>query len=113
MLRQKLLPSTTISAATTTDPVSLRCVGDFSVQVDVTAVATPTGASVKLQASNYNTDEAVWTDLTGTSNNITAAGTILISQANPGYKFVRASFAITSGSVTASAMIAGHERHAY
>lgn len=106
MHKVKLLESQAITAATNSESVKLRYIETYSVQVVTSAVSSPSGASVKLQASN---DATNWSDITGTSNNITATGNVVINVAEAGYKYVRAAFLISSGSITSEVIFVGKE----
>jgi hypothetical protein len=107
MLKSQLLASTEITAATNSSAQLLKYADNYAVQVVTSAVDTPVSASVKLQGSNDNSN---WADIANTSNNITGTGNILINQQDVGYKYVRAAFAISSGSITSSVIITGKER---
>ena len=108
MDKRKLLDSTVISAATDTISARLRWIDHLAVQVNTSAVSSPVGVTVKLQASN---DDTNWDDLAGTTNSITGTGNVLINAANVGYKYIRASFALTSGTVTSEVIFTGKERN--
>ena len=108
MYKAQILSSQQIDQDTlSTESTNLRYIDNYAVQVDVTAVNSPTDFSVKLQGSN---DDEHWNDISGTSNNITGTGPILINQVDDGFKYVRAQFNRTSGTVTASILITGRER---
>lgn len=104
----KPLESQVISSATNSDAVLLRYIRNYAVQVVTSAVSTPSGASVKLQASN---DQTNWSDLAGTSNNITTTGNVVINADGAGYKYVRAVFAISSGTITSEVIFTGKEHN--
>ena len=104
--KRKLLESTVITTDTNSAAALLRYIEHFAVQIVVSAVSTPS-VEVKLQGSNDNVN---WNDLAGTSNSITATGNILINASNVGYKYTRATFVHTSGSVTAEVIFTGREK---
>lgn len=106
MYKAVILSSQTVNSATNSTSTKLKYIETFAVQVDISSSSSPSGASVKLQASN---DDSNWIDISGTSNNITADGNILINVTDAGYKYVRAAFAISSGSFVAVATITGKE----
>lgn len=107
MHKEQILSSQTISSNTNSSVVNLRLIDNYAVQVNVTAVSSPSGGNVKLQGSNDNSN---WSDLSGTSNSISATGTILINRVDDGFKYIRAVFEISSGSYTADAVLTGRER---
>ena len=108
MYKATILTSQTLSAATNTVSTRLRYIKGASVQVSVSAVSSPVGQSVKLQASNDNTN---WVDISGTANNITAISEIMMNVSDIGFKWLRAAFLRTSGTVTVSAIIVGKEHN--
>lgn len=108
MYKAKLLEFTNITAATNSTSQKLRYINTYSVQVNTSAVSTPSGASVKLQSSN---DATNWSDIAGTSNNITAVSNVVINVADAGYKYVRAVFSISSGSITTEVIFVGKEHN--
>lgn len=107
MLKTILLPTTVVSAATNTAAQNLRYADNAAVQVITSAIDAPVSASVKLQASNDNVN---WFDIANTSNNITATGNIVINLQDVGYKWLRAAFAIASGTITCKVTVTGKER---
>lgn len=104
-MRVKILPATSITAPVSTDSVSMRYINDVSAQIVVTAASSPGTASVKLQASNDNTN---WVDV-GSATNITTNTTILLEDTDVSYAFLRVTFAIASGSFTAEVIVSGKE----
>ena len=108
MDKRKLLQSQVISAAVDSIEAKLRYIRSFAVQVITSAVAAPSGASVKLQASN---DKINWSDLAGTTNAISAISNVVINADGVGYKYVRASFVISSGSITSEVIFTGKEHN--
>lgn len=71
-----------------------------------TQTITPTaiaGANVKLQKSNNATD---WTD-EGSATNITADANIFLEKADPCFKYMRVSYTLTAGSLSASNLVIG------
>lgn len=104
--KQRLLESTLLNSDTNTASIRLRWIEHAAVQVIISAVTGPT-ASVKLQASN---DATNWNDLSGTSNSITSTGNFVISQANIGYKHLRAAFTVSAGDITAEVIVTGREK---
>lgn len=63
------------------------------------------GATIKLQASNDNTN---WVDV-GSATNVTTTGNIMLEDNGVGYGWARVYFTITKGQVTGSIMFVGHE----
>jgi len=108
MHKVKLLQSQVISGATNSSSQMLRYIRDLAVQVVTSSVATPVNAAVKLQSSN---DDTNWSDLAGTSNNITAASNVVINVESAGYKHIRAVFTIDSGSITSEVIFVGKEHN--
>lgn len=106
MHKVKLLESAVISSATNSASQKLRYIRDLSVQIIISAVDTPVSASVKLQASN---DDTNYSDISGTSSAISATGNVLINVDGAGYKYIRAVFAISSGTITAEVIFVGKE----
>ena len=89
------LSGTDLSSNVTSDPIWLGHIAHYSIQLIFTG--TPMGA-FKLQASNdegaktnnlENASITNWTDITGSSTNITAAGDLLYNVENAGYRWVR------------------------
>lgn len=108
MHKVKLFESAVIAGATNSISQRLRYIRDLSVQIIISAVSSPSGASVKLQASN---DDINYTDISGTSSAISATGNILINVDGAGYKYIRAVFAIASGTITAEVIFVGKEHN--
>ena len=109
MDKRKLLESQVItSPGVDSNEAVLRYIRSFAVHVITSAVSTPSGASVKLQSSN---DMINWSDLAGTTNAITVASNVVINTDGAGYKYVRASFVISSGSITSEVIFTGKEHN--
>lgn len=105
-MRSLALESQSVSADLASTAVSTRYVDLLAVQVNITAVSSPV-ATGKLQVSEDNSN---WSDVDGSSFNISAIGTHSISVSDFAHRWVRASFAVTSGTFTAEVLIAGKER---
>jgi len=96
-----------LSTNQTLEPVWLGHIAQYAVQLAFTG--SPNG-SFKLQASNDKgrinsatnvvqvSDLAVWTDITGSTALVTAAGDIMWDAENIGYNWVRIIWTATSGS---------------
>lgn len=101
-----LLPLTTITVTTTSNPVDMSWVllGDVTVTIGGTS---PTG-TYKLQKTNDPTDQPtitpVWVDI-ASATSFSATGSTSIPIADCGYKAIRAVLTYTSGTVTASIRI--------
>lgn len=108
MHKVNLLDSQVISAATNSRSQRLRYIRDLSVQVVISAVSSPVGVTVKLQASN---DDTNYSDISGTSSSISATGNVLINIDGAGYKYIRAVFAVSSGTITAEVIFVGKEHN--
>jgi len=104
--KRKILESVLMSSDTNSISTRLRWIEHAAVQVNVSAVTTPT-ASVKLQGS---TDDINWVDLAGTATTITGTTSILLEQSNIGFKWLRAAFTVSSGDITAEAIFTGLEK---
>ena len=101
-----VLASTVISANTVTTAINLRGVQTFCWQTNVTAVSSPSQASVRVQVSNDNTN---FVDLPGSSQTIKNIVTIVENISDGGYQYVRLSFRIASGTFTAEVIFAGRD----
>lgn len=95
--------ATGVSAATNGSAVSLAGALTLSAQAALSNLSTPSGASAILQVSNdaENVTPSNWTDY-GSSQNISASGTLFFEKANPSGNWARIKFAIASGSFDAS-----------
>lgn len=108
MYKAQMLASQVVDQDTlSTESTNLRYIDNYAVQVHTSAVSSPVGFSVKLQGSN---DDTNWVDISGTSNNVTGTGTIIINRVDDGFKYVRAQVNRTSGTITSSILITGRER---
>lgn len=103
----EFLASTTIDSAQQSSSVNIANIDNYAIQVIVSAVNSPSGITVTLQASN---DDTNWIDVDNTETTISATGSVMYDVADPGYKYVRLDFARTSGDITASAILTGRER---
>jgi|OM-RGC.v1.029588659 hypothetical protein len=107
MHKIQFLASTTIDSAQQTSSVNLENIDNYAIQVIVSAVNSPSGITVTLQASN---DDTNWIDIADTDTDITETGSVMYDVTDPGYKYVRLDFTRTSGNITASAILTGRER---
>jgi hypothetical protein len=111
MFKSILLDTTEITSATNSASQLLRYADNCAVQIITSVVGedaeAPDTASVKLQASNDNVN---WSDISNTTNNITAVGNIVINLQDIGYKWIRAVFAIADGTMTCKVIATGKER---
>lgn len=81
------------------DEVGLEHIANYSIQLVFTG--TPSG-SFKLQCSNDDSDPSNWTDISGSSQTVSAAGSVTWNVENAGYKWVRVvyTFTASTGSLT-------------
>jgi hypothetical protein len=95
--------TTSVTGAYNTNAVSLDGAFTVSAQVNVTSVSTPSGATTILQVSNddLTVTPSNWTDY-GSSQNVTATGSLFFEKINPTGNWIRAKFAISSGSFAQS-----------
>lgn len=111
MFKSLLLDTTEITSATSSASQSLKFADNCAFQIITSEVGedteAPVSANVRLQASNDNVN---WSDISNTTNNITAVGNIVINLQDVGYKWIRATFAIADGSITCKVLATGKER---
>jgi len=111
MFKQRTLASTQLTSSedgTTSEVVNLRYIYNYTYHIQVTDASDTSGPpSVKLQGSN---DKVNWQDISGTSNNITSTGAILINRVDDGFKYSRAIFS-TGGTddITVTILVTGRE----
>lgn len=101
-----------VSSATNSPAQNVTGCAVLSIQTVISAASSPTGASAKVQVSNDpGPTPTNWVDLSSpASQNITANGTLMYKGddfVNPGFKWARLAFAISSGSFTATTTILG------
>ena len=106
-MRQVLFSSQIVSAGTQSQSINLEFLTQFSIQINITSTSGLSGVSVKLQASNDNSN---FIDIPDSSVDITSDVCIMINERNSGFKWVRVAFVVGAGSFTAEAIIAGRER---
>lgn len=89
------LSDTDMTSNITSDPIWLGHIAHYSIQAVFTG--TPNG-SFKLQGSNdegansnniENVSITNWSDISGSSTNVSAAGNLILNQENVGYRWVR------------------------
>lgn len=111
MYKAQILSSTQLNSSgdTSTTVTNLRYIYNYCVHVNITAAANTSGPpTVKLQGSNDNSN---WADISGTSNNITGTGTILINRVDDAFKYVKAVFTLGgSDDITVDVLITGREQ---
>lgn len=90
----------TLADALAGTPVDLSTAGTGNQTVTPTALA---GASVKLQRS---LDGVLWVD-DGSATNITVTANVVIEKTDPGFRFYRLVYALTSGALTVSTRVLG------
>lgn len=100
---QSLTQAKVVSAPATGTSVNVTGVERVSVQYNITAVSTPSAASLQLQRSN---DGVLWTNQ-GAAVNVTATGSGVIELTVNTARFLRLNEAITSGSFTYTSSIVG------
>ena len=101
-----------VSSATNRPAQNINGCQVISIQCVISAASSPSGASAKGQVSNdAGPSPTNCVDLTSpASQNITANGALMYKGGdfvNPGFKWVRLAFAISSGSFTATTSIVG------
>lgn len=82
-------------------PWALGDIKDYNIQVEITG--SNVVGTLKLQARNR--DDASWIDVTDSSQAITSSGEHMWNVSRASYKFVRVSWAYTSGTGNISAYL--------
>ena len=105
-----------MSASFNSDPIRVENLVNAAIQAKFEGGGAPTG-TLKLQASSdvgtdpgtgmSNVTVSNWTDLTGTSQAISASGDHMWTLQNMGYRWVRIVYTRTSGDDTFSARLNG------
>lgn len=104
-----LVSAQVLNASFFSKPQQLNMIFGYSIQAVITG--TPTG-SVRLQASNDqfveiepgNNPPIVWTDISGSTFTVTAAGNEMWNVSDVGYTWVRIAYTDTSGGTSAAVM---------